>query len=36
MIKQNFIICFIFTMKFADEGLFYTEYAAMQSAADAT
>jgi hypothetical protein len=36
MIKQNFIICFIFTTKLADEGLFCTKYAAEQSAANAT
>jgi hypothetical protein len=33
--KQNFTFLF-FATKFVDEGLFYTEYAAKQSAADAT
>jgi hypothetical protein len=36
MIKQNFIICFTFTTKFADEGLFCTEYATEQSTTNAT
>jgi hypothetical protein len=35
MIKQNFIICFNFKTNFADEGLFCTEYATKQSAANA-